>query len=259
MIRGIKSIYIARHWMCGWRERALSSVAVAKEQRAVRVEVGLKSSCAHGIGECRVVQLDSGRRVSIARVGSKWGGEKGLIVKKSWSKTSPKPCIISKYVDTTCRNYVSNGWFLHNKFLSNHMSFLFITYKSHLFMSWFLHRHDFFSKNISSSLLFNCSVTSSFCLVGTLINEDRNHLLVGSALMRSCKQTYLRQYTLFIEPFSLSNFFRKDLEPLIPAYINNKRIGPVYRGNRVSVSKISWSLASRLDWPVCKKKWYRIY
>ena len=70
---------------------------------------GLKSNCAHGIGARRVVQLDSGRRVSIARVGSKWGGEKGLIVKKSWSKTSPKPCIISKYVDTTCRNYVFNG------------------------------------------------------------------------------------------------------------------------------------------------------
>jgi len=51
--------------------------------RAVRVEVGLKSSCAHGIGARRVVQLDSGIRVSIARVGSKWGGEKGLIVKKS--------------------------------------------------------------------------------------------------------------------------------------------------------------------------------
>ena len=76
--------YILRDFGCvGEGSGLFSSVAVAKEQRAVRVEVGLKSSCAHGIGARRVVQLDSGIRVSIARVGSKWGGEKGLIVKKS--------------------------------------------------------------------------------------------------------------------------------------------------------------------------------
>jgi hypothetical protein len=41
--------------------------------------------------------------------------------------------------------------------------------------------------------------------------------------------------------------FLKDLEPLIPSNINNKKkIGPVYRENGLVEVKNSWSLASKL-------------